>query len=409
MRFFTSKAMMRTVLAAITLGLVSACAGVEADLPRPPAEEPPPPPTLARVGPFEVRLVLTGALEAVRSSQLTAPRVPGGELQIRWMAEDGAPVGAGEKVLEFDNATFTTDLEDRKLTARKEEMELRRLEAQSRAEAAEKKFAVEERRVGFEKARLEADVPRELIPLRELREKELALERARAELEKAKDDLETHVRAKEQEIALKRLALQKTLYDIRVAEEAIEALVLEAPENGVLVVAELPWEGRKFQEGDNAWPGIVLMSLPDLSEMRVTARLSDVDDGLVKPGMKAKVTLDAHPDLEIEGEIASVSPVALETSPISLRRAFTVTVSLSETDPERMRPGMAARVDVLTDARERALLVPRSALVFTEEGARALLAGGELRDVELDGCSAFECVVREGLSPGDEVLAEVRP
>jgi len=40
------------------------------------------------------------------------------------MEEDGAFVGAGQKVLEFDNATFAGEIEDKKLTRRKEEREL---------------------------------------------------------------------------------------------------------------------------------------------------------------------------------------------------------------------------------------------------------------------------------------------
>ena len=43
-----------------------------------------------------------------------------------------------KKVLEFANATFAADLEDKKLSANKAQKELLRLESQTQAESAEK-------------------------------------------------------------------------------------------------------------------------------------------------------------------------------------------------------------------------------------------------------------------------------
>ena len=371
---------MRHLAPIFGLGLAAACAGVEAD--RPAVEESR---TVsgadARRGDFETHLLLTGTLEAVGSRRLTAPNVPTNELQIRWMAEDGAFVRAGETVLEFENDSFAGVIEDLKLSRRKEEKELERFEAQSRADGAEKAFAVETKEIELAKAALKADVPVELLPLREFQERQLALERARTGIEKARKELETHTLTQAQEKELKELQLEKTVYAIDVAESAIAELALKAPIDGILVVATIPWEGRKVQIGDNVWPGFLLLSIPDLSEMRVRALLSDVDDGRIQPGMKAKVTLDAHPEVDFEGTVSSITQVAQETSPRSLRRAFTVRVDLSRTDPERMRPGMAARVRVTTGTRKEALLTPRSAVDFSRAPGPS--------------CDLFECVVEQ--------------
>jgi multidrug resistance efflux pump len=371
---------MRDFAPILGLLFVAACSGVEADRPRL-RETRLASAGSAHRGDFESYLLLTGSLEAVRSTQLTAPNVPVSELQIRWMEEDGTFVRAGQKVLEFDNATFSGEIEDNKLTRRKEEKELQRLEAQSRADSAEKAFAVVTKEIEREKARLAAEVPREFLPLREFQEKQLALERAQTELEKARQELEAHSRTQAEEKALKELQIEKTVYDLRAAEDAIDALSLEAPLDGVLVVATIPWEGRKVQVGDNVWPGFMLLELPDLSEMRVRALLSDVDDGRLRPGMKAVVTLDAYPGADFEGEVESITEVAQETSPRSLRRAFTVRVRLARTDPERMRPGMAARVRVTTDTKKDVLLARRSDVDLSRAASSV--------------CNLFECVVEE--------------
>ena len=60
---------------------------------------------------------------------------------------------------------------------------------------------------------------------------------------------------------------------------------LAAPRDGVLVIDDHPWEGRKFYVGDTVQPGMTIMSLPDPAKgMQVLAELSDVDDGRVGVG-----------------------------------------------------------------------------------------------------------------------------
>ncbi len=62
--------------------------------------------------------------------------------------------------------------------------------------------------------------------------------------------------------------------------------------------------------------------------------------------MPVEVVLDTYPENQFRGVVTSVTTVAQETGPRTLRRAFHVTVSLDETDPERMRPGMSVKAQV---------------------------------------------------------------
>jgi HlyD family secretion protein len=93
-----------------------------------------------------------------------------------------------------------------------------------------------------------------------------------------------------------------------------------------------------------------LMRLPDLSTLEVRARLSDVDDTRVEPGMRVMTYLDAYPELAFPGTIQHVSPVAREMSRQSLRRSFAIGVSFDQVDLSRMLPGMSVRVEVADGA-----------------------------------------------------------
>ncbi|HET6345045.1 MAG TPA: efflux RND transporter periplasmic adaptor subunit, partial [Myxococcota bacterium] len=349
-------------------------------------------------GVFRQRLLLTGELAAERGEQLTVPRTNVWQLQVRWMAEDGTPVKAGEPVVSFDNSQFASDLEEKRLSASQAGSQLSSAQAESRTTLAEKKFDLEKARSELEKARIAAAVPKDLLSLRDYQEKQLALKRAQSEYEKAQAALATQGQVSSTDLEVQKISLDKSLREIHDAEKAIEALTLRAPRDGMMLVGKHPWEGRKLQVGDTVWVGMAVATLPDLSSMIVQASLSDVDDGRITPGMEVRCTLDAYPETTYKGRVVEISPVARESQRSPLLMYFPVRIALEKSDPSRMRPGMSVRVEVLGAEMRNALLVPRAALDLSAAGKpRALLAGGGTAEVKLGPCGPSECVVEGGL------------
>jgi multidrug resistance efflux pump len=355
---------------------------------------------VVRRGEFRERFVLTGELDAVRADQIVVPRTPAWVIAIRWMEADGATVEAGQKVLELDNTAFAGDLEERKLARAEAESDLERATADARAQAKDREFTLEERRVALETAKIRAAVPEEIQDRRKYQESQLALQRAEVDFAKAREDLDAYRASSRADLENRRLTVEKARREIATAETSIEALTLRAPRAGILVVADNPWEDRKFQVGDTAYVGWTVMKIPDLGAMRVEAQLSDVDDGRIAAGMTASCTLDTYPEIVFPGKVVELTPVAQEPARQSLRRAFRVLVDLETTDPERMRPGMSAKVEVEVLLRAGALLAPRAALDRGASPARALLSSGAEAEVRLGPCNAQECVVEGGLAEG---------
>jgi multidrug efflux pump subunit AcrA (membrane-fusion protein) len=367
---------------------------------------------VAHRGTLRQRLLLSGELEAERGEPLSVPRTNQFQLQIRWLAEDGATVKAGDRVVEFDNSQFASDLEEKRLSASDAGSELQRTAAESKTGTADKQFAVEKARSEAEKARIAASVPKDLLALREYQDRQLALKRAETELAKAQEDLDAATRGGARDVGVKKISLEKSQREIHSAEGAIDALTLRAPRAGMVLIADHPWEGSKMRVGDTVWVGMTVASLPDLSAMSVQASLSDVDDGRIQPGMEVLCTLDAYPDQVFRGRVADISPVARESRRSPLLRYFPVHVKLDRSDERRMRPGMSVRVEVLGTELKNVLLVPRAALDFAVSAgaagptgsaggsARALLAGGAAVPVRLGACGALECVVESGIAEG---------
>ncbi|MEP7010043.1 MAG: efflux RND transporter periplasmic adaptor subunit [Acidobacteriota bacterium] len=350
--------------------------------------------------------LLTGELVAERAEVLSVPPVPGWQAQIRWLAKDGSEVKAGDPVAIFDSGSLASDVEEKKLKATEAERALEQKTAEAETSAAEKRYAIEEKRTALGKARTKAEVPPELLPQAEYQERQRALARAEGELAKAERALATQAATSQADLAVDRISLAASRREIETAERGRSALSLSAPRAGLVLIGKHPWEDRELREGDSVWVGMAIASLPDLSTLGVRARLADVDDGRIAPGMAATCTLDAYPRETLPCRIEEISALAGEAAKgARLRRAFAVRVALAKADPKRMLPGMSVRVEAC-GAPQMGLLAPRTGLDLAANPPRARLAAGGFAAVRLGACGPLDCRVLAGLAVGQRLRVE---
>jgi len=355
----------------------------------------------ARTGKIEERVVLTGELQAANSVDLQVPRTEMWQQVIKWMADDGAQVKKGDRLLEFDTSSAAKQIEDRKLALADAEMALDSARGMSRLDLESKAVELKQHEIALEKATVHADVPVELLSVRDAQDRQLEKKRAQVAVDKAKQGL---VAAKEQaelDLKVKEIDVDKARRAIETTEKSLADLVLTAPRDGIVVVDEHPWEGRKYHAGDTVWPGMRIVSLPDPEGgMEVLAELSDVDDGKVDAGQAGTCTLDAYPGDAIACKVERVTPVARSKNGRgSLRRTFEVLLSLPKTDA-RMRSGMSVKVELHRPAKDGVVIVPRGAIV---NGKQVRLEDGSLRDVTVGACDAQHCAIDKGLAAGERV------
>ena len=162
-----------------------------------------------RQGPFERHLTLTGEIDTVSAVELKVPRVPNGQVPIRYLAPEGAEVKAGDVVVELDSTTFVLEIKDRTLQLNQAEIDLQRQLSQNGVAEADKALDVERKRAAVKRAEVDADVPEGILPKRDYLEKQLVLERARADLERAEDALASQQAAAAADVKLKRIAVEK--------------------------------------------------------------------------------------------------------------------------------------------------------------------------------------------------------
>lgn len=354
----------------------------------------------ATFGPLEDVFLLSGEIEAVNSVEFTTPRT-NGEARIQWLAEDGAEVGAGDVLIAYDTSSLTAGLEDKRLRLTQARIDLASRVTNGEAEVQAKRAAAERAEIEWEQARVRAAVPADLQPRRDWQEKQNALRRAAAAREKALLETQAAAAKARSEVEAGRAAFDKARRDLADAEGQLAALRVKAPRDGIFVVAD-HWnrsEARKLQAGDGVFMGQRVASLADLSELRVAARLSAVDEGRVRAGQEARCILDTYPDRVWGCRVEEVGVVA-EEHPAP---GFAVRVALERGDAQSMRPGMSVRVEVVRRRLPRALLVPRGALEREAGRTFARLEGGGRAEVRLDLCTPLACALASGLREGQRV------
>jgi multidrug resistance efflux pump len=357
------------------------------------------PALLVERGELVLPILLTGELEADTALVLSAPRTETFELSIRWIAEDGVAVEQGERLVEFDDTALLESIDEHDIKVQQAANELVNLRATQAVDIAEKRFAALQASIEADKARIDASVPEHILSRLKYSEYQLALGRAALARNIAADESEVVTRGTALQERVQELAYEKAERKFEAASDEIDSLTISAPQAGVMIVPENPFEGRKLQVGDKVFPGFTVAKLPDLSKMIVRAVLSDVDDGRVHPGMKVGCVLDAYPDRMFPGLVRSVSPVAREPERSSSRRFFSVVIELDETDESIMRPGLSVKAAV-EGLRHQGLLVPRAALRRTDERVVAYDESGDPIPVQIGACNAHHCELLGGLDPG---------
>lgn len=161
---------------------------------------------------------------------------------------------------------------------------------------------------------------------------------------------------------------------------------------------------REVEVGDLASPRAPLLELASGHGLLLRVPVSELEVVRLKTGDTAEVSVDALPDLVLEGAIQRIFPAA-----DSVSRQVTVELLIVETPPD-VRYGFLARAHLVLERIPEALLVPETALQRGAEGGVFVwvVEGGAARMREVAVGHRFEgqAVVATGLAEGESVVLE---
>jgi HlyD family secretion protein len=112
-------------------------------------------------------------------------------------------------------------------------------------------------------------------------------------------------------------------------------------------------------------PGTVLLTVADLSRMKVEADVDETDVATVRIGQEATVKVDALPDTSLVGHVTQIanSPLISGAETQEQETNFKVDVTI-DNPPPILRPGMTADVEIRTARRDSVLAVPIQSVVI---------------------------------------------
>jgi len=131
----------------------------------------------------------------------------------------------------------------------------------------------------------------------------------------------------------------------------------------------------------------------------VEAKISEENFSGLRVGQKATVRFLSYGVSQYTGRVEKILPAA---DPLTQRYMVHLSV---EIDPKLLVPGITGEVNIIVDARDKAIVIPRRALlgrnVFVVKGGRV-----EVRTVEVGFTSLSAVEIVRGVEEGDRVIVE---
>ncbi len=206
--------------------------------------------------------------------------------------------------------------------------------------------------------------------------------------------------------------------------EQITQCKIYAPNQGIVVyyVPETTRMGSGatqsiVAQGEPVQFGQKMMSIPDLSHMKVNVRIHEAFINQMVPGLPCLVRVDAVPGKMLKGHVESVANAAAQQDWMSPDvKVYQAYIEIDDpVEKLKLKPGLSAVTTIFTESKaEHVLAVPVQAILSPlEKGGKPRCFvltphGPEGRDVELGLSDEKFIEVKDGLNEGDEVVLNPR-
>ncbi len=357
-------------------------------------------------GTFYVDIYEVGEIEAVNSTNISSPNISWryGNLKITQIVKDGTEVNKGDTLIVFDPSEVNKGIVEAEGSLEISRAELEKLTAQHQSDLEElnadyeiSKLSHQISKIKFESAEYESDISKKEI--------QLNLEKADIALGRAKEQIDYRIKIQKEEVKQKNLSIEQNLARLNEAHETLSKLFLISPSPGIAIIS-LNWSsGNKFQIGDQCWSGFPLIQLPDLTSLKATAKINEVDIAKISKGLNVEIKPDAFSDSIFTGNVNAVANLAVNKSKESRAKVFPVEILINETN-KNLLPGLTVSCRLIIDQIDDVLFVPIEAInaeadkyfVYKKSGS-----GYNKVEVEVGASNSDYTIITKGLTENDEV------
>ncbi|WP_281558552.1 HlyD family efflux transporter periplasmic adaptor subunit [Thalassomonas sp. RHCl1] len=355
----------------------------------------------------EVFVAASGELESRLVSVIAPPSVESmWQYQIKQLVPENTKVLKGQVVVSFDDKKVSERLIEKQAELERAQQELENKQLKEVETEEELTLKVAQMQMEYEKAKRKAEIIDNSRSDIDRKKAQIDFTIAQNELALAKSKLLYQQESKELNIKLAQGKVARLTSEVDAFLSDIEKLKVKAPRDG-MVIYKANWEGEKPAVGETVRFGQGVMEIAVLEQMQLTAQVSEAESGKIAVGQLVKVYLGTAQELIYRGRVQSLGKVFRDKSHQDKRRIFDVIIEFEQTDIEVMRPGMTARVEVITETLDDVLTISQQA-VKNSGGenivVKSTLTANKDEIISISHVLGTKVVVDKGLAAGDEVV-----
>ncbi len=358
-------------------------------------------------GKFYIDIYEEGEVEAVNSITISAPMISwryGGNLKITEMIKDGDEVKKGDTLIVFDQSEVQKGIMESENSLEINYAELEKMKAQQESALEELNADLEITKLSLEITKMNAEAARHESEIKK-KQIELDLEKADISLLTAKEQIENRKKIQEEEIKQKMISIQNSQDQLKEAKETLGRLFVITESPGIAIVNRNWSTNNKYQIGEQCWPGSALIQLPDLSRMKATIKINEVDISKISRDLRVEIKPDAFSDSIFTGKVHSVANLAVNKDWNSKVKVFPVEILINETN-KNLLPGLTVSCRIIVDELDDVLYVPLDAVhaEFGKDYVYKKTSGGyDKVEVEIGQSNSDYVIITSGLDEGDKV------
>lgn len=170
--------------------------------------------------------------------------------------------------------------------------------------------------------------------------------------------------------------------------------IVYAPFNGV-VTAKLS------EVGAFASPGIPLVQITDISQLKFTVNVPESDLSLFNYKYAYEITADAYPEIPLEGKTSLIGSKA------NIGNSFPVQFTVNNVANLTIKSGMFGKLNLQNEATELGIVIPVSAILGSEKQPQVYLIQNNkavLHNITISKKLQNKVVVSAGLKAGDVIV-----
>ncbi|MDE0491742.1 efflux RND transporter periplasmic adaptor subunit [Psychrobacter sp. A3] len=374
----------------------------------------------AEIGDIENNVMASGKVKALNTVEVGAQ--VSGEVK-KLYVDIGDQVQQGDLIAQIDQVTQRNALDNQQATLEQSAAALQSAQADVLSKRANLKSAYadlasrqsELKQAQSDFARLKSLVEIDAISQQEYDTQATAVQTAKAAVDNARAAIDTAKAAivtANADISSQKAELRKSQTNVNTAQQDLGYTTIRAPMSGTVV--SITTEQGSTVNANQTAPTIV--TLADLSTVRINAQISEADVINVQAGMPVYFNIIGNPEQKFDATLKAIEPAPEQISETSSTDTAIYYIGYLEVpNPERrFRIDMTAQVYVVIDQAKDALLIPSTALKNSKTDTsgkttaivRVLQADGTVKEqpVTVGINNRVNAQILSGLKAGDDVI-----